>query len=209
MKRRKFTAAFKRKVVLEALRGDETVRSIASRHGVHPNQVSKWKTEACEGLLEVFARGKGKSADREAERLIETLYRADRRVDGGTGFFFEGFGTLGRAEKVRLIREDGTLSLSRKCELAGVSRSSLYYEPRPVDGRRLELLSLVDRLYMEFPYYGTRRVSLHLRREGHEVGRGPGAQPDGGGELAHGASGPAHLQAAARPPDLSLSPWRA
>ena len=72
---------------------------------------------------------------------------------------------------MRLIREDGTLSLSRKCELAGVSRSSLYYEPRPLDGRRLELLSLVDRLYMEFPYYGTRRVSLHLRREGHDVGR--------------------------------------
>ena len=70
MKRRKFTAAFKRKVVLEALRGDETVRSIASRHGVHPNQVGKWKTEAHDGLLEVFARGKGKSADRETERLV-------------------------------------------------------------------------------------------------------------------------------------------
>ena len=56
MKRRKFTAEFKRRVVLEALRGDETVRAIASRHGVHPNQVSKWKTEAHDGLLEVFAR---------------------------------------------------------------------------------------------------------------------------------------------------------
>jgi len=29
----------------------------------------------------------------------------------------------------------------------------------------------VDRLYMQFPYYGTRRVSLHLRREAHDVGR--------------------------------------
>ncbi len=73
MKRRKFTAAFKRRVVLEALRGEETVRSIASRHGVHPNQVTKWKTEAHEGLLEVFADGKGKSADRETERLVERL----------------------------------------------------------------------------------------------------------------------------------------
>ena len=73
---------------------------------------------------------------------------------------------------MRLIREDGTLALSRKCELAGVSRSSLYYEPRPADGRRLALQLLVDRLYMEFPYYGTRRVSLHLQREGHAVGRG-------------------------------------
>ena len=74
MKRRKFTAAVKRRVVLEALRGDDTVRAIASRHGVHPNQVSKWKAEAREGLLEVFARGKGKSSGRETERLIERLH---------------------------------------------------------------------------------------------------------------------------------------
>ena len=72
---------------------------------------------------------------------------------------------------MRLIREDDTLALSRKCELAGVSRSSLYYEPRPAEEWRLSLQLLVDRLYMEFPYYGTRRVSLHLRREGHDVGR--------------------------------------
>lgn len=189
-------------------RWDGTARSIASRHDVHLNQVSTWKTEAHEGLLEVFADGKGKSADRETERLVERLYA---RIGELTveGIFFAGFGALGRAEKVRLIREDGTLSLSRKCALAGVSRSSLYYEPRPEDGRRLELLPLVDGLYMEFPYSGTRRVSLHLRREGHDVGRGLGASPDGGGEPAHGASGAAHLEAAARSPDLSLSPWRA
>ena len=40
-----------------------------------------------------------------------------------------------------------------------------------MDGRRLELQLRVDRLHMEFPYYGTRRVSLHLRREGHDVSR--------------------------------------
>ena len=70
-----------------------------------------------------------------------------------------------------MIREDASLSLSRKCALAGVSRSSLYHAPKPPDARRLELLRLVDGLYMAFPYYGTRRVSLHLRREGHDVGR--------------------------------------
>ncbi len=87
-----------------------------------------------------------------------------------------------------LIREDGTLPLARKCELAGVSRSSLYYGPRPADCRRLALQLLVDRLYMEFPYYGTRRVSLHLQREGHAVGR----------DLARGL-----MAAAATPPARS------
>lgn len=71
-----------------------------------------------------------------------------------------------------LIKEDETVPLARKCALAGVSRSSLYYEPRSPDPRRLRLRRLVDELYMSFPYYGTRRVSLHLRRQGHDVGRG-------------------------------------
>ena len=72
---------------------------------------------------------------------------------------------------MKRIREDKTLPLSRKCALSGVSRSSLYYAPRPVSAERLRLRQLVDELYMAFPYYGTRRVSLHLRREGHDVGR--------------------------------------
>ena len=50
MKRRKFTADFKRKVVVEAMRGDRTVREIAARHGLNPNQVGRWKSEAMDGL---------------------------------------------------------------------------------------------------------------------------------------------------------------
>ncbi len=72
---------------------------------------------------------------------------------------------------MRLIKADGSLPLSRKCELAGVSRASLYYEAKPPNAERLLLRRLVDELYMLFPYYGTRRVSLHLRRAGHDVGR--------------------------------------
>ena len=40
--RRRFSADFKAKVALEALRGDKTIQEIASKHKVHPNQVSAW-----------------------------------------------------------------------------------------------------------------------------------------------------------------------
>jgi len=67
-KRRRFTAEFKAKVALEALRGDKTIQEIASRHKVHPNQVSTWKRQAVEGLGDVFSNGKDKArADRESE----------------------------------------------------------------------------------------------------------------------------------------------
>ena len=48
--RRRFTADFKAKVALEALRGDRTIQEIAARHKVHPNQVSTWKRQAVGGF---------------------------------------------------------------------------------------------------------------------------------------------------------------
>jgi transposase len=54
--RRRFTGEFKARVALEALRGDKTVQ-VASKHKVHPNQVSTWKRQAIDGLSEVFSNG--------------------------------------------------------------------------------------------------------------------------------------------------------
>ena len=66
--RRRFTAEFKARVALEALRGDKTVQEIAARHEVHPNQVSTWKRQAMDGLSAVFSNGaEQESRDRETE----------------------------------------------------------------------------------------------------------------------------------------------
>ncbi len=68
MTRRRFTADFKAKVALEALRGDRTVQEIAAKHRVHPNQVSTWKRQAIDGLGEVFSNGSDRArSDHEAE----------------------------------------------------------------------------------------------------------------------------------------------
>ncbi len=61
-RRRRFSGDLKAKVALEALRGDRTLQDrtlqeIASKHQVHPNQVSTWKRQAIEGLGEVFSNG--------------------------------------------------------------------------------------------------------------------------------------------------------
>ena len=67
-KRRRFTADFKAKVALEALRGDKTIQEIAVKHKVHPNQVSAWKRQAVDGLGEVFSNGADRTrGDHETE----------------------------------------------------------------------------------------------------------------------------------------------
>ena len=67
-RRRVFTADFKARVALEALRGDKTIQEIAAKHKVHPNQVSGWKRQAVDGLGEVFSNGADRArGDHESE----------------------------------------------------------------------------------------------------------------------------------------------
>ena len=67
-KRRRFTADFKAKVALEALRGDRTIQEIAALREVHPNQVSAWKRQAMDGLGAVFSSSAGRArGDHEEE----------------------------------------------------------------------------------------------------------------------------------------------
>ena len=56
-RRRRFSGELKAKVALEAFRGDRTLQEIASKHQVHPTQVSAWKRQAIDGLGDVFSNG--------------------------------------------------------------------------------------------------------------------------------------------------------
>ncbi len=65
-KRRVLNGKFKAKVALAAVRGDRTLSELASRFGVHGNQVSAWKRSLLERAEELFEDGRKKSkADEE------------------------------------------------------------------------------------------------------------------------------------------------
>ena len=58
------------------------------------------------------------------------------------------------------------LSLTRQCELAGINKSSLYYERRAEPQANVELMNRMDVLHTTHPYYGSRRILQVLQRDG-------------------------------------------
>lgn len=63
------------------------------------------------------------------------------------------------------------LSIVRQCELAGIARSSYYYEAKGESAQNLELMRAIDEQFMETPWYGSRQMARHLRRKNRKVGR--------------------------------------
>jgi putative transposase len=63
------------------------------------------------------------------------------------------------------------LSIRRQCELLSLARSTLYYVPADVSPEDIALMKAIDRIYTSWPFYGSRRIVLELRRGGHDANR--------------------------------------
>lgn len=63
-------------------------------------------------------------------------------------------------------RESGEVSVVVQCELLSVSRSGLYYTPRPADERTLLIQRRIDEVYTACPFYGVRKITAQLHRDG-------------------------------------------
>jgi transposase-like protein len=72
--RRQYSADWKAKVALEAIKGQRTVQEIASHYEVHPTLVTHWKKQLLEGAAEIFSNGKRVAADADEELKAE-LYQ--------------------------------------------------------------------------------------------------------------------------------------
>ena len=71
-KRRNHSSAFKAKVALAALQGDQTLAELAEQFDVHPNQIQDWKKRLLDGAVDVF--GGNAVESQHTEREIEKLH---------------------------------------------------------------------------------------------------------------------------------------
>jgi len=77
--RKRYDAAFKAKVAIEAIKGQRTLNEIASVYQIHPHQVTQWKKQALQQLSEIFSNGRARAA-MEDEELKNQLYQEIGRL---------------------------------------------------------------------------------------------------------------------------------
>ena len=70
-----------------------------------------------------------------------------------------------------MIDREHDLPLARQAKALGISRSSVYYQPRPVSAADLAVMRRIDELHLELPFAGSRMLRDLLNKEGIEIGR--------------------------------------
>ncbi len=84
MARKKFTAAFKKQVAIEALKGHKTLAELASEFGLQSNQISTWKKQLLDGADDIFSKKvkrQEESFDDERDRLFQQVGKLQVELD--------------------------------------------------------------------------------------------------------------------------------
>lgn len=71
--RKRYSAEFKARVALEAIRGDLTLAELAAKHGIHHTMIAAWKRQAVDGMASTFS-GAGDAAKAASDAEVEKLH---------------------------------------------------------------------------------------------------------------------------------------
>ena len=70
-----------------------------------------------------------------------------------------------------MMSKDHKLSVRRQCVLLTLARSNLYYEPKGESAENLRFMAIIDKQFLETPWYGSRQMARHMQRNNYKCGR--------------------------------------
>ena len=169
-KRKIHGGAFKAQVALAAHKGDRTVNELAGHYGVHPTLIHAWKKQLITGAAGIF-EGPAKAASADAEARQAELFEQIGRLKMELEWIKKKLPPSAEDRRSLVEVNHPELSVRRQCELLGLNRSTFYYEPTGATPEDLRLMRLIDEQYTACPFYGSRRMTAWLTRQGEEVNR--------------------------------------
>lgn len=171
-----FSAEQKTKIVLELLKEDQTVAQLATKYQITAKSIQNWKKQFLENAAIAFKPARAVSEFKneidELKKENDALARALGKVTVERDWAAGKLGDLDLSNKKDLVDSKfNAISMTRQCEMIGISRSSLYYKPKPMREYELMLLHKIDEIYTLNPEYGYRMIHRELLEDGITVGR--------------------------------------
>jgi putative transposase len=112
------------------------------------------------------------SGDRRVKTIDRRAVQEDRAAGYRAGISKKKVQANPKHVKRELVeKEHPELSVRQQCEILSLKRSSLYYERIGLSEEDRRILDEMDKIYLDFPIYGSRRMSRELKRRGFNVGR--------------------------------------
>jgi len=70
-----------------------------------------------------------------------------------------------------MVNKGHKLSVRRQCVLLTLARSNLYYQPKGESAENLKFMRIIDKQFLETPWYGSRQMARHMKQNNHQCGR--------------------------------------
>ena len=153
--------AFKAKVAIAAIGGEQTLVELSQQFDVYANQLKQWKDQLLEGATGVFgdeatAQPAGPTVD------VKTLHAKIGELTTEKRFFSRSARQGGIAGGHEMIDREHKLSVVRQAKLLGFRRGSVYFPPRPVPNGDLALMRRINELHLDYAsLYRERNVFRH------------------------------------------------
>ena len=160
--RKRYSAEFKARGAVEAIKGHRTINELASQFGVHPHWVTQWKKHALECLPQMFSNRPLKT-DQERTRLEAAWSQQIGPLKVELDWLKKKLDCSLASKRALIEPEPSIISVSRQCEWVGLARSSYYYAPAGDSPENLLLLRLIDEQYTRTPFSGIPRMTAWLR----------------------------------------------
>lgn len=177
-KRRNFSAKFKSDLVIELLKGEKDLNTLATENNIQPNLLRNWKREFLNNASTVFD---DKREENFKEKLVEErkekaeyakkVGQLTMQVDWLKKNLKKFADLTTRVNLVRNLLTTKELPASVGASLLDINRTSIYYKGSPVSDDELACKEIIDHLHTDNPTWGARQMSAQLKARGYRVGR--------------------------------------
>ena len=176
--RRNFSAKFKSNLVIELLKGEKDLNTLAVENNIQPNLLRNWKKEFLDNASVVFDDKREENLNeklaeerKEKSEYAKKVGQLTMQVDWLKKNLKKFVNLTTRVNLVQNLLTTKELPVSVGAKLLDINRTSIYYKGTPVSEAGLACKEIIDHLHTDNPAWGARQMSAQLKARGYHVGR--------------------------------------